>query len=683
LFLALAGGGSAVGYALYARSQTVDESKLAMTNEVTKGTLVVSVVEDGNLESASNVDLKCRVEGGGGGGGQGGGTMILWIVPDGTEVKKDQLLVTLDSASIDESIDQQKMTISDADAALIAAEKDWSAAGIAVEEYKEGTYKQTLEQMEADITQAKQNLSSAENTLAFTKKMHRQGYATSLELESKQSLVLQAKLNLGVAMTKKTVLVEYTSKKTLEELASKRDSFEAKLTAQKINHELQVKKLQRLERNKAACTITAPQDGMVVYANDAGGGGRGMQQQVKVEEGASVRQSQAIIRLPDLTKMQVKALVNESKVELLRPGMRANIKVQDRDYQGTVKQVATQPEAGNWFSSGVKEYATIVTIDGQPEGLKPGMTAEVEILVAEKKDVLSIPVQAVVEQGNKFYVWVKTSSKPQRRPVVLGSTNDSFIEIKDGLTEGDLVLSNPRAVVADAREDVPQQETVDVSKKFGATASTVQAPDADTPKAPVKGDPAAAQAAASGGSTAGGPASGGSAAAGAPAGGAGQPTFKDLDKDSDGKLTKEELPESARQWFDMMDADKNGFVDEKEHTAAQERAKQWQGGGGGGGPGGGRGGPGGGGGQGGRGAGGWKLPTFKELDKDGDDKVSEEEMPERMRRNFSDLDKNSDGSLDRKEFKEWSDQVQEMMKRFREQGGAGGFGGGGGGGPPQ
>jgi len=174
LFLALAGGGSAVGYALYARSQTVDESKLAMTNEVTKGTLVVSVVEDGNLESASNVDLKCRVEGGGGGGGQGGGTMILWIVPDGTEVKKDQLLVTLDSASIDESIDQQKMTISDADAALIAAEKDWSAAGIAVEEYKEGTYKQTLEQMEADITQAKQNLSSAENTLAFTKKMHRQ-----------------------------------------------------------------------------------------------------------------------------------------------------------------------------------------------------------------------------------------------------------------------------------------------------------------------------------------------------------------------------------------------------------------------------------------------------------------------------------------------------------------------------
>jgi hypothetical protein len=288
LFLALAGGGSAVGYALYARSQTVDESKLAMTNEVTKGTLVVSVVEDGNLESASNVDLKCRVEGGGGGGGQGGGTMILWIVPDGTEVKKDQLLVTLDSASIDESIDQQKMTISDADAALIAAEKDWSAAGIAVEEYKEGTYKQTLEQMEADITQAKQNLSSAENTLAFTKKMHRQGYATSLELESKQSLVLQAKLNLGVAMTKKTVLVEYTSKKTLEELASKRDSFEAKLTAQKINHELQVKKLQRLERNKAACTITAPQDGTVVDANDAGSGRGGQQLVTHVDGGTMI-----------------------------------------------------------------------------------------------------------------------------------------------------------------------------------------------------------------------------------------------------------------------------------------------------------------------------------------------------------------------------------------------------------
>ena len=60
--------------------------------------------------------------------------------------------------------------------------------------------------------------------------------------------------------------------------------------------------------------------------------------------------------------------------------------------------MASQPEPTGFFSANVKEYATIVRIDGQPEGLRPGMTAEVEILVDHLHDVVTVPVAAIVQQ---------------------------------------------------------------------------------------------------------------------------------------------------------------------------------------------------------------------------------------------------------------------------------------------
>ena len=120
-----------------------------------------------------------------------------------------------------------------------------------------------------------------------------------------------------------------------------------------------------------------------------------------VEEGAMMRERQTIIKLPDLTQMQVKCTVHESKVDSLQRGMRARIRIQDRDFQGTVTSVANQAEPSNWFSGNVKEYAAIVSIDSDPHGLRPGMTAAVEMLIAHLTDVLSVPVQSVVEQGRQ------------------------------------------------------------------------------------------------------------------------------------------------------------------------------------------------------------------------------------------------------------------------------------------
>ena len=151
--------------------------------------------------------------------------------------------------------------------------------------------------------------------------------------------------------------------------------------------------------------------------------------------------------------MQVKVPVHETKVEQMEIGMPARITVQDRTYNGKVVAVANQPEPKSFFSAEVKLYATTVAIEGETKNLKPGMTAAVEIFVADIPNALTVNVSAVVEQGGKFYVWVAKPDGPERRPVLLGRTDENVVEIKDGVVEGEKVLLNPRAVVAEAREE--------------------------------------------------------------------------------------------------------------------------------------------------------------------------------------------------------------------------------------
>jgi len=526
-----------------------------LLEKVRRGDLVVSITEDGNVESAQNKDIKCEVQGGG---------VILWLIKDGTIVKKGDELVRLDSSSIEDKISQEKITYEKARATMIEAEKNFETAKIAVQEYVEGTFAQSLQDLQAKATVAKENLESAKNLLVFTNKMARQGYVTTLQRDAQAFAVQRAQLDLGVAETAITVLEKFTKPKTQSQLESTRDSAEAKMAAEKAAFALEEDRLNRLETQLAKCTVVAPDDGMVVYANeqqDRRGGGT---QQSPVEEGAMMRERQSILKLPDLSHMQVKSTVHESKVDYLRRGMRARIRIQDHEYQGVVTSVANQPEPTNFFSGSVKEYAAIVSIDSDPHGLRPGMTAAVEILVANLPNVLSVPVQAVVEKNGRFYAWVEEALGPVKRPIVLGMSNNTRIEVKDGLTEGQEVLLNPRATIEEAREEEKTEEKVDVKKKFGD-------------------DKPAALPAAPGGQS--GP---GGAEKGKKPGGRGSFDLMSFDKDGDKKISKDEAPDTIKGFFDRMDSNSDGFIDAKEIAEArrkmQQMQQQMQGGGGPGGP---------------------------------------------------------------------------------------------------
>ncbi len=396
--------------------------------------LQITVTEEGSLVSDENVDITCDVA---------GGATIIWLVDDGDRVAEGMDIVKLDASVLSENATAQKIAYEKARALMIQADKDYAAAKIAVEEYREGLFKKDLRTAESNVTATTERLQATENTLAYGERMFRKGYITPQQLEAQKSAVARAKLDLGTAEISLDVLTKFTKPKMTTELESVRDSAEARLESERAALELEKIKLERLESELLKCTIKAPQDGLVIYANS-----RSRDRETEIKEGTSVKERQVILQLPDLTKMRADVEVHESKVDEISPGMPAIVRVQDLKFSGVVTSVANRPES-NWFST-AKKYVVGVRIDGKSEALRPGFTAEATIIVADLQDVIAVPVAAVIEDSEEFVCAVKQGEGFEQRVVTLGKSDDRFVEIVQGLEEGELVFLNPETVLGDS-----------------------------------------------------------------------------------------------------------------------------------------------------------------------------------------------------------------------------------------
>jgi len=456
LLLVVAGGSVLVAPQLLAlmpgRNTAADLSGLPL-HLVARRDLQITVTEEGSLVSDDNVDIACEVD---------GGSTVIEIVDDGAFVTKGMELVKLDDSVISENATAQKIAFEKARALMIQADKDFAAAKIAVEEYREGIFKKDLRTAESNVTAATERLQATQNTLAYGERMFRKGYITPQQLEAQKSAVARAELDLGTANIALDVLTTFTKPKMITELESTRDAAEARLESERAALDLERIKLERLEGELKKCTIKAPQDGLVIYANS-----RSYRQETEIKEGAAVRERQVILKLPDLTAMRADVEVHESKVDEIEIGMPATVRVQGEAFPGKVTAVANRPES-NYFST-AKKYIVQVRIEGQSQVLRPGFTAEAEIVIADLKDVIAVPVAAVIEQGDEYVCAVRVGDEARRRVVTLGQSDDESVEILTGLNPGDRIFLNPRKLLGDgpAREQGEAPDSPERRKPAG------------------------------------------------------------------------------------------------------------------------------------------------------------------------------------------------------------------------
>lgn len=453
VLLVLAGGVSLGVWKLGGRNR--DEGPVIITHLVQRGLFEYEVVERGEVESSSNVEVRCEVRSRG-----NSGVAILELIPEGTYVEKGDVLVRLDSSAMDQEVVEQQIKCNSSQAQMIEARNKFEAAKIALEEYTEGIYVQDLEQIKSEIFVAEENLRRAREYVVYSQRLAARGYVTSQQLEGDEFAVEQAATELNVAKTKRKVLTEYARKKTIKQLESDIRSAEANWQALESSYALELTELADEKLQVEKCVIVAPQAGQVVYASQQSSR---RESEFLVELGALVRESQVLIRLPDPTKMQVKAKINESRVTSIRAGMPATIRLDafgDDRLEGEVIRVNEYPEPGGWYSSQVKEYGTFIKIANPPPKLRPGLTAEVTIHVQRTEDVLMLPVQAVYEHGRDLFTMRRDDENDWTAvPLQVGATNDQFVHIKEGVSEGDVVAMNPRKLLDQV--DLPALENDD------------------------------------------------------------------------------------------------------------------------------------------------------------------------------------------------------------------------------
>jgi multidrug efflux pump subunit AcrA (membrane-fusion protein) len=436
---------------------------------------VHEVIQRGTLESASNVDIRCEVHA----DDWMKGTQILEVAPEGTYVQPGDVLVRLDSSAREEELTQQQLDLSAAEADMVAAQNDLINAQAALREYVEGAFVQDLQDFQAKVFSAEEDLRQAKERYSSSEKMFRQGFISQLQLQADSFAVERAEVDLEVAKSRLRILKEFTRPKKVLELENKIKTADVRLQWRKYVYELRKKRMAQIEEDIKKCTIRAPSAGQVVYANDP----NYWLGPVIIEDGAWVRERQVIIRLPDPKRMVVKTNVTESRVSYLRSGMKAEIRLDARRdvvLPGTVEKVNDYPLApSRWSSANVQEYEATIHIDGEPAGLRPGLTAEVKICLQRLPDQLQVPVDAVFEHNHRHFCIVAQKDRWQAREVKLGPSNGQTVVIREGLQQDEQVAAGAGAlrkrVQLPALEQSPQALAA-TPAEAKATASPARLP---------------------------------------------------------------------------------------------------------------------------------------------------------------------------------------------------------------
>ncbi|WP_437573343.1 efflux RND transporter periplasmic adaptor subunit [Sorangium sp. So ce887] len=147
----------------------------------------------------------------------------------------------------------------------------------------------------------------------------------------------------------------------------------------------------------------------------------------------------AVMTLADLTNLRIVGAIDEAQIGRVAPGQRVDIRVDaygDRVFQGVVDRVSP---LGKEVSSVVTFDVEIVVNDKEASLLRSGMSADVEIVTAEQKDVLLVPLLAVQSAGKRRFVRLTSG---EERPIKTGATDGTHMVVVEGLSEGDDVLAS-------------------------------------------------------------------------------------------------------------------------------------------------------------------------------------------------------------------------------------------------
>ncbi len=388
-----------------------------------------------------------------------GSTRIVTILPEGTPVKAQDVVAKLDYSAFEDEEKNQRVRHLAAQAYVVQAQSMLEVAEISLREFRDGIYPQDLQLIKQYIQSCEIEQRRAAGNLKWSEDMLKLGYRTPFQVQSDRLSLQQTTIALEEAQGMLERLTKYTGPKLIKSLEAKIQAIRADSLTQEASFKLEEQRLERIRKNIEKCTIRAPADGIVVYANQTDW--RGMPS-VQIDQGVTLRENQPIFNLPDPQRMRVKAKINESKVALVHMGQPAIITVNafpGRPLKGIVAEVT--PISIPIRGSDVRIYYANVDITQGFDALRPGLSAQIMIEVETRHNVVRVPVESIRWVGNKSYVAVYDASRSENgqnswrwQEIEIGLSDPAHAEVLKGLKPGERVVSRPAGLPAPAPEKV-------------------------------------------------------------------------------------------------------------------------------------------------------------------------------------------------------------------------------------
>lgn len=477
----------------------------------------VTTTATGDLRTRNQIEIRNKID---------SDTTIVEIIEEGRRVKAGDILVRLNAEPMQQRLDNESLESDSVRAALVEAEQGYAIqllenesalraanlklalAILDLEKWRSGELVSKRLELQHSVERATKEELRLREKFEKSVSLHERGYYSKdllrqdeLAWEQAVSDLTRRKLDQQVYEDFQRVRdekqrlsdveeaqaeVERVERQNISRLASK----EATLNNRREALALRDKRLANLREQLAAAVIRAPSDGLVVYGTSIEQSRWG-DSEGPLQVGTRVFPNQLLIVLPDTAEMIAAVRVHESLAGRVRPGQPVTVKVDavgDARFPGRVETIGVLAEqTSRWMDPNLREYTVRIALDrealssGKGADLKPSMRCEAEITLGRVTDALTVPVQAVFNEGPVRFVHVQEANSSQfvRRPVLLGQRSDRFAEVRAGLNVGERVLARRPAPNEVRQRPWDEAELAAVGLKLGEQGQIVSATGGD------------------------------------------------------------------------------------------------------------------------------------------------------------------------------------------------------------
>lgn len=328
---------------------------------------------------------------------------ILDLAQDGKYVKKGDFIIQLDASQIISGMREEQQNLETEEADLKNAKIDSTVR----------------------LTALREDIKNAKLDLEYNKIDLEQSIYESAAYQRKAQMTYKKAENL-IAKKQRDYLLEQNKLK----MQVARSEERVKRSTERIS---------KFQQAMQAARITAPEDGIVIFGESWDG-----TKYSKDGDISTWSNGPPIATLPDMSEVISETYVKEIDISKINVGDKVRVSFDALEgviIDGNIKSIARVGEDHKDFD--MKVFKVIIHLDESNEGLKPAMSSNNAIILADEQEALYVPINAIIKENGESFVYLRKHNDKEKTLVTVGFENEEFIQIKSGLKEGDKVILNP------------------------------------------------------------------------------------------------------------------------------------------------------------------------------------------------------------------------------------------------